>query len=77
MSGPDSFFYLDPPYYEAEHYYSVVFIMEDHYRLRETLGNITGKFLLSYNDCEFVCDLYKDFNIEKVTRMNNLKMGSW
>ena len=29
----------------------------------KTLGNIKGKFLLSYNDCELVRKLYKDFKI--------------
>ncbi len=70
-----SFFYCDPPYYEAEHYYNVPFTNDDHYRLRKVLKNIQGKFLLSYNDCDFICDLYKDFHIEKVTRMHNLQMG--
>lgn len=27
-----------------------------------------GKFILSYNDCDFVRDLYKDFNIDEVER---------
>lgn len=74
--APDTFFYLDPPYFEAEFYYSAEFKAEDHIRLKETLENIQGKFLLSYNDCEYINELYKDFNIEKTERMHNLKMGS-
>ena len=76
---PVSFFYLDPPYYETEGYYSNVgekgFTKEDHIRLRDTLFEIEGKFLLSYNDCPFVRELY-DFtgiNIMPVSRINNIK----
>ena len=71
---PDAFFYCDPPYYETEDFYDVEFKKEDHIRLRDTLKNIQGKFLLSYNDCEFIRELYKDFYIESFTRQNNLAM---
>ena len=47
---PDTFFYCDPPYYETEGHYEVVFSKEDHIRLCRALKNIQGKFLLSYND---------------------------
>lgn len=72
----ETFCYCDPPYFEAEHYYNVVFAKEDHIRLKETLSGIPGKFLLSYNDCPFICELYKNFNIEKIVRTHNLKMGT-
>ncbi|EAH6427856.1 DNA adenine methylase, partial [Campylobacter coli] len=29
------------------------------------LKNIKGKFMLSYNDCELIRELYKDFNIKE------------
>ncbi len=61
-----------PPYYQTEGHYEVVFKKEDHYRLRDTLAACLGRWLVSYNDCEFVRELYKDFNIEAVTRINNL-----
>lgn len=70
----DAFFYLDPPYYETEGHYSVVFTKEDHIRLRDTLKKLQGKFLLSYNDCEFIRDLYKDFYIEGFSRINNMAL---
>lgn len=50
----------------------MVFNIEDHKRLRDVLKNIKGKFLLSYNDCEEIRELYKDFNIEEIERHNNL-----
>lgn len=65
-------FYLDPPYFRTERYYNVEFKEEDHVRLRDTLNNIQGKFILSYNDCEFVRELYKDYNIEEIERNSNL-----
>lgn len=71
---PDTFFYCDPPYYKTEGHYEVVFTKEDHIRLRDTLKNIQGKFLLSYNDCPFIRELYKDFYIESCTRTNNLAL---
>lgn len=48
------------------------FKKEDHARLRDTLVTCQGKWLVSYNDCEFIRELYKDFNIEAVSRINNL-----
>lgn len=69
---PDAFFYCDPPYFETEHHYEVVFRKEDHVRLRDTLAGIDGRFMVSYNDCEYVRDLYRDYQIEAVTRRNNL-----
>ena len=71
---PDAFFYCDPPYYETEGHYEVVFSKEDHIRLCRALKNIQGKFLLSYNDCEFIRELYKDFYIESCSRANNMAL---
>lgn len=70
----NAFFYLDPPYFTTEGMYEVEFKKEDHIRLRDTLKNIKGKFLLSYNDCEFIREIYKDFYIESFTRINNLAL---
>lgn len=68
----NTFFYLDPPYYNAEKYYKTKFLKDDHIRLYENIKNIKGKFLLSYNNCEYISSLYKDFKIETITRQNNL-----
>ncbi len=76
---PVSFFYCDPPYFETEGYYKNVgedgFQRKDHIRLRDALLGIEGKFLLSYNDCEFVRELYDTpgIMIEAFTRINNIK----
>lgn len=70
---PEAIFYLDPPYYGTERYYQAQFSQDDHYRLLNRLQGIKGKFILSYNDCEFIRELYKDFNISSVDRNHNLK----
>ena len=75
----DSLFYCDPPYHSTEGYYQNIgeggFTEKDHIRLRDTLLDIDGKFLLSYNDDAFVRDLYNapGIQIEAVTRLNNIK----
>ncbi|WP_018306484.1 DNA adenine methylase [Desulfitobacterium hafniense] len=68
----NAFIYCDPPYFQTEGHYAVEFKKEDHARLRDTLAVCQGKWLVSYNDCEFIRELYKDFRIEAVSRINNL-----
>lgn len=50
----------------------MVFRREDHVRLRDALGGIQGKWLLSYNDCAYIRELYEGYRIETVKRLNNL-----
>jgi len=76
---PISFFYLDPPYHSTESYYENVgeggFTDIDHIRLHDALMGIEGKFLLSYNDDEFIRNLYNQEGvyIESTSRLNNIK----
>ena len=65
-------FYCDPPYYDAEKYYPDKFQPEDHVRLRDTLSRIKGKFILSYNDCQEIRDLYAGYDLIEVDRQDNL-----
>lgn len=67
-----AFFYCDPPYYETEGHYAVVFRKEDHARLRDALAVSKGKWMVSYNDCEFIRELYAGYTVTAVTRINNL-----
>jgi DNA adenine methylase len=47
--SPTTYFYMDPPYYMTEKYYSNhIFNRETHERLATTLKKIKGKFSLSY-----------------------------
>ena len=73
-----TFFFLDPPYFGTERYYkNVDFSKEDHERLYNSIKNIKGKFLMSYNDCEYIRELYKDYKIEEVERSNSLTEGTY
>ena len=65
-------FYIDPPYYASEMYYADKFIPDDHIRLHNVLTKIKGKFIISYNDCQVIRDLYNKFCIIEVDRFNNL-----
>lgn len=67
-----AFFYCDPPYYETEGHYAVVFRKEDHARLRDTLAACSGRWMVSYNDCAFIRELYEGYTVTAVTRINNL-----
>ncbi|NLK94717.1 MAG: DNA adenine methylase [Clostridiales bacterium] len=60
-----SFFFCDPPYLNTTGYGNE-FGETEHILLREKLGGIKGKFLLTINDCEEIRELYKDFSIEEV-----------
>lgn len=68
-------FYLDPPYYGTEKYYTEKFSQEDHARLKNLLDYIKGKFILSYSDCGYVRELYKDYDITEADRMHNRVWG--
>ena len=70
-----SLFYCDPPYCQTERYYNKTFTRDDHARLKAILSQISGKFILSYNDSEFIREMYRDFEIIAVERQNNLANG--
>lgn len=74
---PNSFFYCDPPYHKAEKYYDAGFSSQDHERLNSVLKALKGRFILSYNDDEYIRELYKDFEIIPVERQNNLSSGNF
>lgn len=69
---PDAFFYLDPPYFSTEDMYAVGFGWDDHVRLRDTLKNIKGRFLLSYNDCSEIRELYEGFSMFDFSRIHSM-----
>lgn len=55
----NALFYLDRPYYRAESCYDSKFTEEDHINLRALLGNIKGKFILSYYNNAYIKELYR------------------
>ena len=74
---PNALFYCDPPYYKTENYYDAEFKSEDHERLKRCLEAIKGRFILSYNDDDYIRELYKDFNITTAERQNNISKGKY
>ena len=68
----DTFFYADPPYFSTEDMYAVGFNWNDHVRLKDTLSKIQGKFLLSYNDCSEIRELYKGFSMLDFSRTHSM-----
>ena len=72
---PNTLFYCDPPYFGTERYYDtgdVPFDKTSHEQLAEILRNIKGKVLVSYNNDAYIKKLYRGFNIEEISRPNNL-----
>ncbi|MBW1713638.1 MAG: DNA adenine methylase, partial [Deltaproteobacteria bacterium] len=82
--APRSFFYLDPPYMVATRpqgrgYYQCAMSLEDHLRLRDALGRLKGKWLLSYDDDPWIREAYADRQIVEVPvryALNNRPGGS-
>ena len=68
----NAFLYCDPPYFMTEDHYEVEFPRQDHVRLRETLAGCQGKWMVSYNDCDYIRGLYEGCHITAVSRINNL-----
>ena len=79
LDSPATLFYCDPPYHTTEKYYKNIgeegFSEADHIRLRDTLLEISGKFILSYNDDEFIRLLYDHpkLMLQSLVRPNPLK----
>lgn len=68
-SQKDSFYYLDPPYYGVDGLYGNKGDLSkfDHVKLAEKLKSLDSRFLLSYNDCDKIRDLYGWAEIEPLT----------
>ncbi len=62
---PDTFFYLDPPYFGLP-YYKFNLKEDDYLELASHLKNLQGKFLLSLNDTPEVRQIFSDFNISEL-----------
>jgi DNA adenine methylase len=65
---PDTFFYLDPPYYGCESDYGKgIFFQEDFSRLADFLSGLQGKFIMSINDTPEIRQLFESFTIMEVS----------
>jgi DNA adenine methylase len=61
FDSPNTYIYLDPPYWRTENYYSNHdFDREDHERLANKLKELQGKFSLSYYDFELLHEWFPE-----------------
>lgn len=60
-------FYCDPPYVNGLRY-DDHFNKQDHVDLRDKLFAMQGTWVLSYDDCEFIRDLYQGCQFQTITR---------
>lgn len=64
----NTFFYIDPPYFDCEDYYGKnIFSKADFELLSNQLKAIRGKFLLNLNDTYEVREIFASFIIEPVS----------
>ena len=77
VAHTNDFLYCDPPYYmeksDDNKMFKAIYPNSnwpvhhqhfDHEKLRDLLHSHNGKFILSYNDCEWVRENYKDFKFK-------------
>lgn len=56
---PQTFFYIDPPFFnKAKKLYNFYFTDDDHVRLRDTIMGLAQDWVLSYDYCDQVEELY-------------------
>lgn len=74
----DTFTFLDPPYYSATD--SALYGKNgelhkgfDHERLAVELQHCKHRWLMTYDDCEYIRELYKDFNIKEFELMYGMR----
>ncbi len=60
-----TFFYLDPPYYQAP-YYRHNLKMEDYQHMASVLAGVKGKFIMSINDHPDIRETFAGFEIHPV-----------
>nr|EJC0718145.1 DNA adenine methylase [Acinetobacter baumannii] len=62
---PDnSLVYLDPPYYvKGQGLYRNFYVHEDHVKIREALDKIKSKWIVSYDNCDEIKEIYKNYQM--------------
>jgi len=74
---PDTFFFLDPPYFGTVPYRKGIkaFTAQDHEDLATLLRDVKGKWLLTYNDHPRIRELYASYGFKTVsTKLNTDKI---
>jgi len=76
FDSPNTFMYIDPPYWKTENLYGFHnFGYKDHYRLAEVLSNCKSRWILSYYDFPELEDMYP-LNKYIYTRKEYIKTSS-
>lgn len=69
--SPTTYFYMDPPYWKTENYYSNHdFDANDHKRLADVIKGIKGKFSLSYYDFPQLNEWFPQFGVSKHNQLD-------
>jgi site-specific DNA-adenine methylase len=69
--SPTTYFYMDPPYWKTENYYSNHdFDAKDHIRLADAIKGISGKFSLSYYDFPQLSEWFPEFAVSKHNQLD-------
>ena len=60
---PDSLIYLDPPYYvKGQGLYRNFYMHDDHVQIRKTLDKVQSKWIVSYDNCPEIKNIYDGYN---------------
>lgn len=74
--GPDTLYYVDPPYIGREKYYAGGFNEQDHRDLAELLNSVKGKVILSYYDDPLLLELYPEWSRETFQAVRQVVNGN-
>lgn len=73
---PQTFFYLDPPYYKAP-YYQHNLDLKDYREIAKVLGRVKANFILSINDHPQMRDAFGGFQIKPVSLKYSANREGW
>lgn len=60
----NSLIYLDPPYYiKGQGLYRNFYVHEDHVEIRAALDKINSKWIVSYDNCDEIKEIYKNYQM--------------
>ena len=62
----NSFVYFDPPYYnKGKELYKNFFVHDDHKRISKLIKELNCFWMVTYDDVDEICDLYKDYECKQ------------
>ncbi|PKN63541.1 MAG: adenine methyltransferase [Deltaproteobacteria bacterium HGW-Deltaproteobacteria-15] len=73
---PDTFFYLDPPYFKAP-FYAHNLELADYQEMAGVLSQIRNKFILSINDLPEMREVFGEFKIRPVSLKYSVSKEGW